>query len=79
MNVWTLWRTKSQTEQQQAIFLSALADCQFIDSVCYNCCKRGHLDRNIKEVQNTGWKKKQKEEEYAHMMYKLNDEESGAI
>lgn len=37
------------------------------------------MDRNIKEVQNTGWKKKQKEEEYAHMMYKLNDEETGAI
>lgn len=56
--------------------MSALSDCQFIDSVCHKCCMRGHLAGNIKEVQNIGWKKKQKEED---MMYKLDDEESGAI
>ncbi len=63
------------------------ADCRFIDAVCHNCRKRVHLARKCYSArqprQNCGNSRgethrledDEEEEDFAHMLYNLDDEE----
>ncbi len=66
------------------------ADCRFSEVICHNCQKRGHLARKCRSTrqprQNRGRARDSThmlqdndddhEEEYAHMLYHFDDEES---
>lgn len=62
-------------------------DCRFIDAVCHNCRKRGHLARKFCSAKQSRQSRGNKqgaahkleddkdEEDFAHMLYNLDEEE----